>query len=338
MRIRIDNLPHIEPTDFVGGIFPKRQLSIIASEPGCGKTWLMLRFCNDITNQYNYCKFLGQSFIEKDRRCLMLIGDTGKEMIIDRINNMVLKYNKPENYIFYFVADMIREKHPFLLNTEAGRGAIQGLIHQEKPDIIFFDTLISFMTGDENSAKEIGELFIGLRSMAEEENCAIVLNHHFRKQNSGKGSRGKATLNDVIGSSAMSRLSSVMLALTKDRTRIDKNIVNVSTVKTWYKELPPMQFEISENSEHKVDLIPNYTMNNVLALRKMLLRLNEQLPEGQIVTYHEMSVITNSPEPLVRAALKGVVVYTPLTEDPKCDRVYVTKSRKGESDGSNKTT
>ena len=326
IRTTIETMPSVKPTDFIGGLFPKRQLSIMASEPGCGKTWVMLKFCADISNEYMYSKFFGLSFREPERKCLMLIGDTGREMIVDRINKLgIIRNVKSPNYIFYFVSDMIAEKYPFLLNTVEGRGSIQGLIHHEHPDIVFFDTLISFMTADENSAKEISELFIGLRSMAEEENCAIVLNHHFRKTQGGHTSRKNVSINEVIGSSAMSRLASVMIALVRDRTNPQKNIVQVSSVKTWYKEMPSFRFEIKNDSEENVMLIPDYTMGNVIQLRGILSRFADQMQEGMIVSAEDLQEVTYAKKDLVLAALRNMAGYTPLTNAQDCDRFYITK-------------
>lgn len=328
VRTTIETMPSVKPTDFIGGIFPRRQLSIMASEPGCGKTWVMLKFCAELSNEWVYRKFFGQSFVEKERKCLMMIGDTGREMIVDRINKLdIIKNVKSQNYIFYFVSDLIKEKHPFLLNTVEGRGSIQGLIHFEKPDIVFFDTLISFMTADENSAKEVGELFIGLREIAEEENCAIVLNHHFRKTQGGHTSRKSVSINEVIGSSAMSRLASVMLALVRDRTDPQKNIVQVSTVKTWYKEITPFRFEIVGNDD-KVDLIPDYTQGNIINARAILKRLGEQLQDGMIVSIEDLQEATYIKKERIEAALSNMALYTPLTKAKDCDRFYITKQNK----------
>lgn len=304
MRITIDNLPKVNAVDFVGGVFPKRQISIIASEPGCGKTWVMLQFCADISNQWKVGKFFGCSYWERQRKSLMLIGDTGKEMIIDRINKMMLNYITPPEYVMYFVSDFISEKQPFLLNTLEGCHSIQNLIHYEKPDVVFIDTLISFMVGDENSAKEVGEIFLNLRSMAEEENCAIVVNHHFRKTQNGTR-RGKgATLNDVIGSSAMARLASVMLALTKDKSQTQSNFVDVQTVKSWYKEVQPFHFEISENLEtQQVSIVPDYIMGNVPKLMLMLEKLALDTQEGQLMKSYDVAEIFKMKESVMRQAM-----------------------------------
>lgn len=305
MRITLNNLPKVDTVDFVGGVFPKRQISIVASEPGCGKTWAMLQFCADISNQWKVGKFFGCSFWEKQRKSLMLIGDTGKEMIVDRINKMMLNYISPPEYIMYFISDFVVEKQPFLLNTQEGCNAIQNLIHFEKPDVVFIDTLISFMLGDENSAKEVGEIFLNLRSMAEEENCAIVVNHHFRKtQNGTRRGKGSATLNDVIGSSAMARLASVMLAMTRNRDDDMRNLVDVQTVKTWYKEVPHFQFEIAEDPEtRQVKLRADYIMGNVPKLMASLQQLALDTQEGQLMKSYNVAEIFKLPEPSIRKAM-----------------------------------
>lgn len=324
MRFTVSKIPFVEPVEFIGGIFPRRQLSIVASEPGCGKTWAMLQFASDISNSLKWGKFYGQSFVEQDRKCVLFLGDTGKEMIVDRIQKMSLNdLIDEENVVFYFVEDMVAEKYPFLLNTEQGRNSINQLIRQEKADIIFFDTLISFMTGDENSAKEIAEIFIELRSMAEENNCAIVLNHHFRKTSKGEGKRKTATLSDVIGSSAMARLSSLMIGMTRqpdDGT--GKNVVNVFSVKTWYKEMLPFEFEIKEE-KGCIRVIPNYIRGNTKRAINMLTRLSQQVNPGLIVKTEQLLRALNTKPETLKSALEHHPAYTPLTDEPDCDRFIV---------------
>lgn len=328
MRFTVSKIPFVQPVEFIGGLFPRKQVSIIASEPGCGKTWAMLQTCADLSSSFTWGKFYGLSFVEQDRKCMLLIGDTGKEMISERIKMMGLeeKINE-QNIVMYFVEDMISEKYPFLLNEAQGRTSINQLIQSERPDIVFFDTLISFMTGDENSAKEIGEIFIELRNMAEENNCAIVLNHHFRKTAKGEGKRKSASLSDVIGSSAMARLSSLMIGMTRqpdDGT--DRNIVNVFSIKTWYKEMPPFAFEIKE-TRGLVELIPNYIRGNTRRAINMLTKFSKEVKDGLIVTREELiAALRTSPE-TIKAALEHHPAYTPLTDDEECDRFIVHQER-----------
>ena len=328
MRFTVSRIPFVQPVEFIGGLFPRKQVSIIASEPGCGKTWAMLQFCSDISSAYNWGKFYGCSFVEKDRKALLLIGDCGKEMISERIRQMNIEERiNDSNVVLYFTEDMVSEKYPFLINTQEGRRGIELLIQTEKPDIIFFDTFISFMTGDENSAKEIGEIFIELRSMAEENNCAIVLNHHFRKTAKGEGKRKSASLSDVIGSSAMARLSSLMIGMTKqpdDGTQ--RNIVNVFSIKTWYKEMPPFDFEINGSSE-RVSLIPNYTRGNIRRAINMLTEFSKEVKDGLIVRMDELQQALRVKKEILKPALNHHPAYTPLTDEPECDRFIVHQER-----------
>ena len=328
MRFTVSKIPFVQPVEFIGGLFPRKQVSIIASEPGCGKTWAMLQFCADVSSAYNWGKFYGLSFVEKDTKSLLLIGDCGKEMISERIRQMNLEeYINDSNVVLYFVEDMVREKYPFLINSKEGRRGIEILIQNEKPDIIFFDTFISFMTGDENSAKEIGEIFIELRSMAEENNCAIVLNHHFRKMAKGEGKRKSATMSDVIGSSAMARLSSLMIGMTRqpdDGTQ--RNLVNVFSIKTWYKEMPPFEFEIRGSNE-RVSLIPNYTRGNIRRAMTMLTEFSKEVKDGLIVKVEELQKALRTKGEIIKSALEHHPAYTPLTDDPECDRFIVHQER-----------
>lgn len=330
MRFTLSKIPFVEPVQFIGGLFPRRQVSVIASEPGCGKTWCMLKFCADMSNSQEWGKFYGCSWVEPDRKCMMLIGDSGKEMIVERIFQLGIDNVADENnFTMYFVEDMLHENFPFLLNTPEGRSAINTLIQNDKPDIVFFDTLISFMTGDENSAKEVGEIFIELRSMAEENNCAIVLNHHFRKAGKNETRKKTATLSDVIGSSAMSRLSSVMIGMTRNRDNEEHNEVNVFSIKSWYKEMLPFSFEIASNDKGKVELIPFYVKGNTKRAVNILTSFSKQVNSGIILSLKEIQETTHIPEGVLKSVIDRHPAYTPLTDEPNCDRFIVHQQQEG---------
>lgn len=224
---------------FVGALFPRKQISVLASPPGMGKTWLSLAWAFDISiDGYIH----GVQVFSPAAKVLFFCGEAGYDIMAERCNLLTSDKN-PENINIV----TLEEESELSLVTEEGFSRVCQLA--KGYDIIIFDTLISFCGVEENSAKEMGDVFRRLRRMATTFNCAIVVNHHLRKIKSSDGAIERS-LDDVIGSSAISRLAALVLICSRVEGR-----VKVRCVKTWYKEPTPFILLIRETDEGKVDVI-----------------------------------------------------------------------------------
>jgi len=219
----------VTPTEFVGA-FPKKGVSIIASKPGVGKTWYVL---------YNIISLSRQGF-----KTCTFFGDCPPNVVYDRINNLEDSGEDiPEEMKqMYFLTDAVREKQQMFLTVPEGLHNFCEVLHYERPDVVFIDTFSSLTDIEESSQKDTAELFQKLIVIAEKYNCAIVIIHHLRKS-SRKERAMSVDLDDIIGSSIITRLASLVVVLTKDR---ETGRVYINVVKTWYQEQEiPTMFKVT---------------------------------------------------------------------------------------------
>lgn len=241
-----------EPVQLVG-LFPRGYVSLVAGEPGVGKTWFML----DVARAVADGKVgMGDPITPYEKgKVLLFAGETGVRMLVDRMN--LLGGVKNLNSIQVVSShQMARMNIDVMLNTAIGRRNIEEAINDYKPDIVFVDTVISFMGDgkDESSQVDMSDSIRVLGVVANANNCAIVLLHHFRK-NKGSASAELRSQNEVIGTSAFTRLTSLVVGLERKR-----DVRYVHCMKSWWKEFNPFMFKIVER-KGRVCLDTSYTLD-----------------------------------------------------------------------------
>lgn len=242
-----------EPVDMIGGMFPRGYVTIVAGEPGVGKTWFMLSIARAIADGV---KGLGDPINPyAPGHVLIFAGETGVRMLIDRMNRL----GTPEHLDRIQVISshqMARMNIDVMLNTAIGRENIEDAVKAYRPDIVFVDTVISFMGDgkDESSQVDMSDSIRVLGVMANACNTAVVLLHHFRKTKANPTGEARSQ-NDVIGTSAFIRLASQVIGIErKGECRV------VNCLKSWWKEFEPFMFKIRGTKEGGVVLDQSYTL------------------------------------------------------------------------------
>ena len=245
-------------TPLIGGLFPRSFVSVMSSKSGVGKTWFVLKMSCDLSKGGNIANGLAPT--EPPRKVLIFSGETGAEILNQRFGLTNWEIND-NNLVIYELFEFARNNVSLMLNEPEGMTNIRTIVSNEKPDIIFIDTLISFHKGDENVAKDMAQVFGFLQGIAHEFNCAIVVMHHLRKRtNSGKENSEKIDQDDVIGSSATARLAGVIFVISRNPTAlIPCNIVK--NVKTWLQQVPDFQYTI-KNIGGTVDVVFDTVTSN----------------------------------------------------------------------------
>jgi len=212
------------PSPEFWGRFPLGYVSIIASKPGCGKTWYMLHCMSDFSRKGNVGAF---------------IGDCAPSLIYDRIKRITNTFAHGNVYC-YFLSEMQKEKAGIdYSKTDEAMFATRKIIVEQELKVLFIDTLVSFMTGDESSQKEVSPIMQGFVKLATETKCAIIINHHLRKGNAKQGE----DLDEIIGSSVLTRLASVVLTM----KRQDETTVTISCAKNWFTSTETTKFKLLNN-------------------------------------------------------------------------------------------
>lgn len=231
-------------------IFPIGYVSIIAGEPGIGKTWLMLSIAKSLAE--------GRVGVGSpvDRypkgKCLIFAGETGVRLLANRVKLMG-GINPLSSCRVISSHQCARLSIDTMINSAIGRQNIEDAIADYKPNIVFFDTMISFMGDgkDESSQADMSDTIRMLSNIAMAHDTAMVLIHHFRKRTSANStSRG---LDEVIGTSAFTRLASVVIGVERSgELRV------VRCLKSWWEEFNPFAFVISKDDKGVIYLKQDY--------------------------------------------------------------------------------
>lgn len=188
------------PLETFCGLFPIGEVSMITAQAGVGKSWLMRYAMNQAS--------VGQDIFGNDSEVyssLCFNGELSEHTLSlrDRLTrNCVYDTSK----ISYITTEALMKQGitPALSGDESEifKAKVQEAVKALGVKAVFFDSLVSFNGGDENSTKDMSALCGWLLSFAKSYNVAVVLSHHLRKQGKEKG----RTIDDVAGSSAMIRL------------------------------------------------------------------------------------------------------------------------------------
>lgn len=255
---REEQLPDIER---IAGLYPRGYMSIFAAQAGTGKTWFMEYIACALSRGGNILDGLVPK--SKKLKSVIFAGETGKYLLAKRLQSTSWEYDKSCIKV-YDAIELQREDIPILLNTVEGRATLIQILEQEKPDIVFFDTLISFHAVDESKQAEMTSIVTFLLKVAEAFNCAIVLNHHLRKRPSNKMS--KVVYNpgqdDVIGSNVAVRMAASVFIAYADAEEAEEAeqyngmpLVTIREVKSWDKKVPTFSYQMIHDDEDKIDFI-----------------------------------------------------------------------------------
>lgn len=235
------------------GLFPRGHVTIVAGEPGIGKTWFMLSIAKSVASGSQ-----GMGDVVKPYpkgRSLIFAGETGVRLLANRVKLMggITPLESCRVVSSHLCAKMNIDT---MVNTAIGRKNIREAVMDFNPDITFFDTMISFMSDgkDESSQVDMTDAIRGLGAIAGETNTAMVLLHHFRKRSTTQSVQPtERTMDEVIGSSAFIRLASLVVGIERKR-----ELRMVRCLKSWWEEFNPFAFMISKNKEGFIYLKQDY--------------------------------------------------------------------------------
>lgn len=260
----LDPSVKLPPQEFIGGIFPRRFVTALVAPPGTGKTVFMQKFCSDISTGGSV--FDGFAEDEPERKCLILAGEAGFELLARRAASMKWPV-KSENVNIVDQYEFETKDIPIMLDSPEGWDNLIRLIDICKPDILFIDTFSSFHERDENKANEMKPLIKKLAKLARDFNIAVVLVHHSRKR-AAKERNLSLNQDDVIGSSIINRLVGLIIGI--EPMKDDEKVLLVRTLKSWFSSFMPFTYTMKENlyggTSIKTDLAPASVNNSKIAV------------------------------------------------------------------------
>lgn len=201
LRHGFDTHKQINPTEYIGGLFARGGITVIAGASGVGKTTLEQLIIHELS--------LGGSILSgfthepKPCKSIIIAGELGEKGLIERAQ----EYGWHSDMNFVEVIDLLdfEEKgHSLIINEEKGKANIEHLAQTPALDVLFFDSFGMFYTGKETDNDALRGVFHWLLSIARKYNIAIVIIHHSRKRLSSEQQK-PLTLDDLIGGNAISR-------------------------------------------------------------------------------------------------------------------------------------
>lgn len=298
---RDDVSPDVER---IAGLFPRGYISVVASMPGAGKTWLM---------QYLACQLsiggkILDGIVAKSPRykSVILAGETGKRMLDKRLAATNWQY-EPKNIRVYEAIKWAKLGIPYMINTTEGQATIAAVVEAERPTVLWLDTFISFHTAEESKMSEMTAVYQFMLRMASFYNMAIVLNHHTRKKpSSNNGDRPKYTQDDVIGSSAGIRLANAVYIISVEEQDAGHSVQTVKNVKSWDKKVPPFTYEFVEDEDGNTDFKIGFDTegNNIFwSAQERLKEYITSLASGAFISVQDASIYLRMHQDTVRLQL-----------------------------------
>lgn len=292
-------LSHTPRSEFIGGIFKRGYLSMLASKPGQGKSLLVQRLIYDLSIGG---EVWGGFATSVPKRSLMLCGETSFDEIEERAT--LTKWRRDnENIIIYDRRNLrINHSRDLTLATDAGRQFLADAMAAIKPDILVIDSLGSFVT-NESDREEMGRLFDFLEMLAYRENCAILVIHHFRK--SKKSERHLSdSQDDLSGSGIMDRTINLSLKIQPVKDAVGNKTFTVEAMKQRNATIPPFAFTIQSGENEageeflnlEFDLFPD--MGGESSKKRLIWEaIKRNFEEGQ--TFQRKDLIAVCPASLV---------------------------------------
>lgn len=282
---RESNIPEIE---LIAGMFPRGHISIVASMSGTGKTWL---------TEYIACqlsiggKILGGLVTRsKKMKTVIMAGETGTDLLNYRLSQTNWQFDT-SRIRAYNAVEMTMKNYPCMINTTEGQKTITTILAIEKPDIVFFDTLISFHSADESKQNEMTNIYMFLLKLASVFNCAVVVNHHTRKRPANFAGR-RYTQDDIIGSSVGARLCASAFIIIAEDTGEGKSSMTVYNTKSWLKKVPEFSYKFVETENGLTDFEVSFDTggrNIFWSIRERLANLIKSLDVGAVMKVSDIA-------------------------------------------------
>ena len=172
------------------GLLNQGAILIIGGPPKSYKSFLLNSICYHlatgtnlfgVTRRDKHGNEIEVFPVSKPKRVLLLDQEIGFQDLQDRFKTLLTAI-PPEHQILCRQNIHIHScDHNMQLDSRTGIGYIGSLIKSCSPNIVAFDPLIEFHTGDENSSQDMALALRGLDTLREIHSFESIINHHMSK-------------------------------------------------------------------------------------------------------------------------------------------------------------
>lgn len=181
---------------------PKDMLTLLAGEPGTGKSQLALWFC----------KVAAQGLMWPNRESVspenVIFVDAEAAQVItkERCLNMDIPLDKV--YVPNLGNDMLAQPD---LSEESHREQLSNMVDEVKPSLIVIDSMGGIKSGGENKKEEMQPIMLYLTRLVQNRNCGILVLHHLNKTK--REEHEEIALANIRGSSVIAQFARSVIFL-----------------------------------------------------------------------------------------------------------------------------
>lgn len=209
----------------VEGLIPSEGITIMSAMPGSFKTWMMLDIALAVTQGY---KLFGQ-YDTQTAGVLIVDEESGARMLNERFRQLGAPRGLP---IAYFSRAGYKVSQDYI-------DSLISVCLTRNINLIIFDSLVRLHQGDENTSKDMAELFDLFKQLADN-GLSVLIAHHNRKSMPGSYNPS----GDMRGSSDILAAVDCHLAINRQK---DSEYIEVRQTKNRYmREARPFRLRFLE--------------------------------------------------------------------------------------------
>ena len=217
----------------VENIFPTEGVGIIASPPGYGKSWMLIDLAVEITRGGLW---LGQ-FQTTKGSVLYIDEESSEQLLRHRFKKLINGKKLSEDQLDFHIT----VNSGICFNDRKSVEHLHRLIDDIHPGVVIIDSLIRVHRAEENSAKEMSQIFAEVKSLFRKGHCLFIFADHQRKM--GYIRAGGDQL--LRGSSEKVAFVDTLLSI----QRVDKKLVVDHTKARFSEPVPSFIISIEDPSE-----------------------------------------------------------------------------------------
>ncbi|MGC9320218.1 MAG: AAA family ATPase, partial [Armatimonadota bacterium] len=212
---------------------PNGYLTVLAGDPGVGKSMFALRLAQSVANPMDWPN--GDPGPDEPAPVVYIDTEGSQAMHVQRCETWGVNTDR----VLMPGEDGLAH---FWLDEPDNLAAIRAVTASDGVGLVVIDSLRAGFRGDENSS-EIAEMVSAWARLARDLNLPMVIVHHMRKRQ--RGERHEATLDSLRGSSAIGAAVRSVIAIEKVNPRTEA--LRVSIIKSNLAPKPnPFGVELSE--------------------------------------------------------------------------------------------
>jgi len=217
----------------IDGVLPKGGAMLVTGEAGIGKSWLLLSIALSLDTGREW---LGR--LDTIRSSVLLIDEeNSRELLSLRLQ----KLGGAESALRFLVGNGVLIDDPLQFE------AIDHMLSVEQPDVIVFDSLVRFHSGNENDAQDMGKVSRLLNELRRRHGCAVIVIHHRRKPSHTGSNDARHAFR---GSSEINAFPDVHLDLT-----MRQGDLHLSMPKNRFQQpMPPCVVELVDLDEDRTEM------------------------------------------------------------------------------------